>query len=175
MRNLIVCLTVMLLVTPQLLCGQSRKDPLKEDEIDQIREFADQPPERIKLYSKFIEQRTSGIKELTENRRVADRNIKLRNLLEEFTRLVDELQDNLDEYDRQHADLRKPLKDLVEASVKWMVIINASPDDSSYDLSRKTAIEAAKSVNDSAKEILAAEEQYFLTHKPDKSYEKKKE
>ncbi len=175
MRNVIVCLTVILFVTPQLFCGQSHqnKDPLNEDEIEQIREFADRPPERIKLYSKFIQERVDGIKQLTDDHRAADRNTKIHNLLDQFTRLSDELQDNLDEYDRQHADLRKTLKDLLESSAKWMVTVNGSPAEGSYDISRKTAIEAAQSIHDSTKEILTSEEQYFATHKPDKAFEKK--
>jgi hypothetical protein len=172
MRNITVCLTVILLVTP-IICGQSRKDPLNDDEIDQIREYADRPPERLKLYIKFIEQRATSIKQLTDNHRAADRDLKIGNLLEEFTHLVDELQDNLDEYQRQHADLRKTLKDLIPTGGKWLEIVNASPTEGSYDLSRKTAIEAAATLNDSAKDMLTSEEKYFVSHKPDKSYEKK--
>lgn len=172
MRKVIACLVVTLLVTP-LLCGQSKKDPLKEDEIDQIREYADRPPDRIKLYIKFVEERTSTIKQLTDDRRAADRSIRIRNLLDEFTHINDELQDNLDEYHRQHADLRKTLKDLVPASEKWVEIIKNVPADNSYDFNRKTAMDSAATLNSSAKDMLSFEEKYFITHKPDKEYQKR--
>jgi DNA gyrase/topoisomerase IV subunit A len=172
MRILMVWLTAILLVTP-IICGQSRKDPLNDDEIDEIREYADRPPERLKLYIKFIEERAAGIKELTVDQRAANRDVKIQNLLEQFTRLVDELEDNLDEYDRQHADLRKTLKDLIPTGGKWLEIVNSCPAYDSYDLSRKTAIETAQSLNDSTKDLLTSEEKYFVSHKAEKSYEKK--
>ncbi len=37
----------------------------------------------------------------------------MHNLLDEFTRLSDDLQDNMDNFDEQHADLRKVLKEIV--------------------------------------------------------------
>lgn len=172
MRNIIVWLIGIVLVTP-LLYGQTRKDPLKEDEIDQIREYADRPPERIKLYVKFIEQRTATIKQLTDDPRAADRSHKILNMLDEFTHISDELQDNLDEYHRQHADLRKTLKSLIPDSEKWIAIIKAAPPDGNYDLDRKAALDSAQSLNDSAKDMLNYEEKYFVIHKPDKEYEKK--
>lgn len=173
MRKGIVCLIVLLLGVPLVLGAQSRKDPLNEDEIDQIREYADRPPERVKLYMKFIEQRATALKELNENRRAADRTIKIRNRLDEITRLLDELQDNLDEYEQIHADLRKVLKELIPASDKWLEIITATASDPSYDFGKKTALEAAKTTNDAVKDMLPKEEAYFAAHKKDKDADKR--
>lgn len=159
-----------------LLCGipasssaQAKGDPLSDAEVDQVREVADQPIERVKLYMKFIQQRTDAIQEMVGDTRIQNKPPKLHNLLDEYTRLVDELQDNLDSYDETHSDIRKALKDLVPASQKWLEIINKPPPDQSYDFSRKTAIEAGESLVEQAKKLQADQIKWFAEHKKDKN------
>ena len=145
--------------------GQQNKDPLSEAESDQIAEARDQPVQRIKLYQKFIEQRIAAIKDIGANPKAADRKAELRARFEEFTRLSDELQDNLDTFDDAHADIRKALKDLVPASAKWPDILKQAADDPVYDFSRKTALDAAESASDEAKKLLESQTKYFAEHK----------
>ena len=145
--------------------GQQDKDPLTDAESDQIAELRDQPVARIKLYQKFIEQRITAIKDLGPNPKAADRKAELRARYEEFTRLSDELQDNLDTFDEAHADIRKALKDLVPASAKWPEILKQAAPDPTYDFSRKTALDAAESTSDQAKELLQSQTKYFAEHK----------
>jgi hypothetical protein len=147
------------------LHGQQNKDPMDDNEVEQIREARDQPVARIKLYQKFIEQRIAVIKELGANPKAADRKAELRAKFEEFTRLSDELQDNIDTFDDAHADIRKALKELVPASVKWPEILNQAAADPAYDFSRKTALDAAMSTSDQAKKLLDSQTKYFATHK----------
>lgn len=166
MRWRIVLASVLLL--PLLVSQawpQSKKDPLNEDEVDQVREFGDRPNERIKLFAKFIEQRVTAIKQLSTDKKVAYRGAELRAKIEEFTRLVDELQDNLDTYDEQHADVRKALKDLVPEADKWEPVLHLPPPNADYDFARQTAIEAVKSVNDQSKTLQKDQEKYFAEHK----------
>jgi chromosome segregation ATPase len=167
MRRLLLFLSAILFLshlTPQVI-AQSQKDPLNEDEIDQIREFGDRPNERVKLYAKYIEQRVTAIKELSTDKKAQNRSAELRAKIEEFTRLVDELQDNLDTYDGQHADIRKALKDLVPESEKWEPALHLPPSDTNYEFARKTAIEAAQSISDQAKTLQKDQEKYFAEHK----------
>lgn len=145
--------------------AQQNRDPLSEAESDQIAEVRDQPVIRIKLYQKFIEQRIAAIKELGANPKAEDRKAELRARFEEFTRLSDELQDNLDTFDDAHADLRKALKELVPASAKWPDILKQATADPSYDFSRKTALDAAESTSDEAKKLLDSQLKYFAEHK----------
>ena len=144
---------------------QSNKDPLSEQEADQIAEVRDQPVERIKLYQKYIQQRIDAIKDLGANPKAADRKAELRARYEEFTRLSDELQDNLDTFDAAHADIRKALKDLVPATEKWPDVLKAAAPDSTYDFSRKTALDAAESTSDTAKKLFESQKKYFAEHK----------
>ncbi len=152
--------------------AQAKDDPLNEKEVDQVREVADQPIERVKLYMKFIDQRTDAIQELTGDTRVQNRPMKVHNLFEEYTRLVDELQDNLDGYDETHSDVRKALKELVPASEKWLEILNKPPPDQSYDFTRKTAVEAGQSLAEQAKKLQMEQAKWFAEHKKDKDAQK---
>lgn len=159
---------ILLLLSPfcsPLLHGQKDKDPLNDNEVDQLRELRDQPVQRIKLYQKFIEERIAAIKQIGPNPKAEDRKAELRAKLEEFTRLSDELQDNLDTFDDAHADIRKALKDLVPASAKWPDILKQAAPDPSYDFSRETALDAAQSASDQAKQIFESQQKYFAEHK----------
>lgn len=147
------------------LHAQRNKDPLSEQESDQVAELRDQPNERVKLYQKFVQQRIDEIKELGPNPSTDDRKADLKNKYEEFTRLCDELQDNLDTFDEAHADMRKSLKDLVPAVAKWPDVLNQAASDRSYDFARKTALDCAQSINDQAKQVYESQKKYFAEHK----------
>jgi hypothetical protein len=75
------------------------------------------------------------------------------------------LQDNLDTFDSAHADIRKGLKDLVPAAAKWPDTLNQASPDRTYDFSRKTALDAAQSTSDEAKELFEGQKKYFAEHK----------
>ena len=89
----------------------------------------------------------------------------MRARLEEFTRLTDELAENVDTYDGDHADIRKALRPVVESSQKWTPVLKAPVPDHTYDFSRETALLAAQSMIEQAQKTLAAEETYFAAHK----------
>lgn len=163
----IACLLIFLVAAGGAvrLAAQDNQDPLSEDEIQAIRDNAIHPNERIKLYMKFIEERLTSIRDLVGNADAAHRKAQIRDKLEEFTHLCDELQDNLDTYDSAHADIRKALKELVAASAKWPEEIKAAGTDPSYDFSAKTAQEAAQSAADEAKQLAIEQEAYFEAHK----------
>jgi hypothetical protein len=148
--------------------AQRSADPLNEDEVDQIRELRDNPNERIKLYMKFIDERISDIKQLSSEPNVNNRPAQLRGKLEEFTRLADELQDNLDTFDAAHADIRKALKDLVPDTAKWPDVLNKPVPEASYDFARKTALECAQSTIDQTKKMMEDQEKYFADHKDER-------
>jgi hypothetical protein len=150
------------------LRAQDQNDPLSEDEIQQIRDNKTNPNERVKLYIKFIDQRLDAIKDLSGKGKSEAERAEVRAKLEEFTRLCDELQDNLDTYDSAHADIRKALKDLVADTAKWPQALNAAGSDPSYDFSHKTALEAAQSATDEARQMSISQDVYFQTHKDER-------
>ncbi len=151
-----------------LACGvhaQQHGDPLSEAQADQVREYGDRPNERIKLYLKFVEERVTSIRELSVDSHENNRPAELRAKYEEFTRLTDELADNLDSYASAHADVRKALKGVLEACPKWPDVLRKAPVDPAYEFVRRTAVDAATSSMDDAKRLLAEQETYFAAHK----------
>src|SRR5664279_5686598 len=152
-------LLIFLVFTP--VWAQTQKDPRTEAESEDLREYADQPPVRVKLYLKYIDQRTTEIHQLGHDAKTSGQDDRVRTLIEEFTRLVDELQDNLDVYSTTHSDVRKILKEVIENSGKWTTILQEPPADKVYDFPRKTALDASQSVNEEAKKMLAEQDKYF--------------
>jgi hypothetical protein len=151
------------------LHAQRSKDPLTPQQEEQIREASDQPDERVKLYIKFIEDRTDLIHQTVRRASNQHPGIDIHNAMQDFTRLVDELQDNLDAYDQQHMDVRKSLKYLLERTTKWSAILNEPPSSPEYDFARKTALDGVGSTNQAATELLKSQEEYFAKHKTPKN------
>lgn len=146
------------------LHAQDQNDPLTDEEVQQIRDNKTNPNERVKLYIKFLDERLDALKQLAGSQG-NDWSAQVRDKLEEFTRLSDELQDNLDTYDSAHADIRKSLKDLVADTAKWPAVLNALPSNRNYEFSQKTALEAAQSATDEAKQLSIEQDAFFDAHK----------
>lgn len=152
-------------VAPRLHAQEDQNDPLTPDEVQQIRDNAIHPDERIKLYMKFIDQRVDALRQLIENPGTRDRNAQIHDKLDEFVHLCDEIQDNLDSYDSAHADIRKSLKQLVADSAKWPSVLQALPQNRDYEFTQKMALEAAQSAQDEAKHLSVEQDVYFDIHK----------
>jgi predicted nucleic acid-binding Zn-ribbon protein len=145
---------------------------LSEAEIEEIRENGVFPDLRIKSYTKFVEQRAMHIKSLTGRPKSAQRVLQLDSGLQDLTALMDELGSNLDQYSDRHADLRKSLKELSEASSRWVKILRSLPGESGFDVSRKEAIESGEELADQASRLLKEQTEYFATHKEEKGQER---
>jgi hypothetical protein len=148
--------------------AQNTSDPLTEDEVQQIRDNKTNPNERIKLYIKFIDQRLDALKDLAGKGKSPHEKTDIHDKLEEFTRLCDELQDNLDTYNEAHADVRKSLKDLVTDTGRWPQQLQAVGSDPLFDFSQKTALEAAKSAAEQAHQLSLEQDVYFDAHKKER-------
>jgi ABC-type transporter Mla subunit MlaD len=154
---------MVLAITP--LFAQSKKDPLTEQQIEDVREAGDQPVQRIKLFVGYVEERVNGIHSLSTEVGAQNRAVRMHNLLDEFTRLSDDLEDNMDNFNDQHEDLRKVLKEVVDKSGQWNTVLNQPPLSNQYDFVRKSALEANQSVHDAAVQMIADEEKYFAEKK----------
>jgi hypothetical protein len=138
----------LLVLTP--LWAQSKKDPLTEQQIEEVREAGDDPPVRIKLYVGYLEERITDIHKLNADHIAQNKTVRLHNLFDEFTRLSDELQDNMDAFDQQHADLRKMLKEIVEKTAQWTTVMNEPVPNTGYDFARKSALDSNQTAHDTA-------------------------
>lgn len=171
--GLLLALAAVCLAPQGLAFGQWQSAPLTDQQVDQLRDSAGNPPQRVKLYLGFIAERTSEIHRLSEADKAQSSDAqqqdpRMHNLYEEFTRISDELEDNLDSFAQQHADMRKILKTVVEESEKWPAVLNEPKADSEDDFVRKTALAAVESVHEDAKQILEDQEKYFSQHKTGK-------
>jgi hypothetical protein len=173
-KSFSVALTLLLLLTVgRTLSAQShRTASLTEAEIELVREASVFPEERIKLYTKFLDERADKIKSLTGRPRSAQRVLKLDDVLQDFTALMDETGSNLDQYSDRHSDIRKALKPLTEATPRWLNILRVLPGESGFDLARKEAIESGEELADQATRLLHEQEEYFATHKDEKNQER---
>src|SRR5215472_3630151 len=117
---------VLLLLLIVTIASARRRDPLTEAEADQIRQAALEPYKRLQLYIKFTGARLDAIEQLRADPRQADgRGRKIHDLLEDFTALMDEINDNLDQYQGRplskddRKDFRKGLKEMITACDSW--------------------------------------------------------
>jgi len=164
MRTLCVSTLILFLVFPLAIQGQKR-EPLTQAQADQIADAGGSPPDRIKLYVKFLDERAEVIRGLTNRAASAARSRRLDDELQTFTALMDELASNLDEYGGRKADLRPALKPLTEATPRWLNILRALAGDSGFAISRKEAIESGEDLDDQAKRLLEEQTTYFNAHK----------
>jgi hypothetical protein len=115
-----------LLLLLALSAAARRRDPLTEAEADQLREVAMEPYKRIKLMIKFTEARLVAIDQIrVDPKLAAGRGKQIHDLLEDFTSLMDEINDNLDQYEGRPLDkdavkqYHKGLKELIEADERF--------------------------------------------------------
>src|SRR5215472_1723648 len=117
-----------LLLLLALPAAAKKRDPLTEAEADQLREVAMEPYKRIKLMIKFSEARLVAIDQIrVDPKLAADRGKQIHDLLEDFTSIMDEINDNLDQYEGRPLDkdsvkqYHKGLKELIEADARFDV------------------------------------------------------
>lgn len=163
---------LLVLSTATSLAQGPRTARLTEKEIEDVREAAVFPTERVHLYTEFLNQRAAKIKDLGSRPKSSQRVLKLDDALQDFTALMDEMASNLDQYTDRHSDIRKALKPLNEDAPHWITILRALPGEPGFELSRKEAIESGEELVDQAKRLLTEQEAYFLAHKDEKGQER---
>lgn len=108
--------------------AQSRHDVLTQPEIAQLRETAQDPLERLKLYIKFARARLASLEQAHADPKLADRAQQIHDRLQEFLSVYDELNDNVDTFADRKADMRKPLKHVIEADTEFQAKLRAFRD-----------------------------------------------
>jgi hypothetical protein len=168
----LVSFSLILALPLSLTAQKEKRQPLTESQIDQIREAGIDPSARIALYTKFLNEHADVIKSLTNRGKSPARSKHLDDELLDFTALLDELADNLEQYADRKADLRPALKPLNEAAPKWLGILRALAGEPLFDEARKEAIESGEDLADQAKRTLSEQTEYFNLHKDEKGQER---
>ncbi len=108
--------TIVLLLACTLAAAQRTHDPLTTREVEQLREAAQDPERRIDLLLEYTTDRLLAVERLHKLEAPSDRDVEtLASLLDDMATLVDELDDNLDMYDKHGEDLRRALRKVIAA------------------------------------------------------------
>ena len=116
-RELFPILLALMMLSP----AWARRDPLNNLEIDQLREAAQEPNDRLKLIVKFARARLESLEQARTdpNLKADERADRIHELIEDFTTIYDELGDNLDMYSDQKADFRKAMHVVIEGDSEF--------------------------------------------------------
>lgn len=155
------------------------RDPLNEKEVDQLREAAIEPEKRLKLYVEFTRARITAIDQLRSDTKLTsrDRGERMHDLLEDIASLIDEIDDNVENYDERSADLRKPLKDVVQLDSELQLKLRewkAAADDpknasaSDYNFALQDANDSVNSSAESTRKVLEEQNVKFANAKKKK-------
>ena len=96
-----------------------QRDALNEKETDELREVAQDPLKRFKLLIKFATERLDTVERVKDEPKTPDRGKKIHDALGDFRQIIDELDDNIDDYSEKQQDLRKPLSEVVSAETSF--------------------------------------------------------
>jgi hypothetical protein len=108
--------------------AQKHPDPLNQLEIDQLRDTAQDPLERLKLYVGFARARLQTLDQARSDPKVADRGAETHDRLQDFLDIFDELNDNVDTFADRKEDLRKALKVVIEGDSEFQSKLRALKD-----------------------------------------------
>ncbi len=164
--SLFLALAVATLILP--LHAQKDESALSDGEIEQLRDSAYFPNDRVMVFIKLLDSRVKRIQETNTGPRHPGREQDTHDLLEQFTSIADELDDNLDDYGPHRRDVRKALPKLIEATERWATAVKSPPENETYNVSRKLALEAIRDIRESATQLLEDQKTWFAAHPPTK-------
>ena len=149
--------------------AQRRRDPLNPVEQDQLRDAAQDPSERLKLYILFSRARLTALDQTRNDPKVTNRAQQTRDRLQDFLDVYDELNDNIDTFVERKADLRKPLKAIIEADTEFQARLralkssaDANKDEAKqYDFLLTSLLETIDSGVQDHRQLLGEEEETF--------------
>jgi hypothetical protein len=121
---------VLLVLTVTLGCvavafAQRHHDPLSPNEIDQLRDTAQEPDLRLKLYVTFARTRLDAIEQSQHDPKVTNHADATREHLQSFVDVYDELNDNVETFNERRLDIRKPLKSIIDADTEFQSKLRA--------------------------------------------------
>ncbi len=163
-RSLTLCAMILAALVSR---AQHRNDPLTPQEIDQIRDSSWEPQQRLTLYVKFARARLEALEQLRNDPKVKDRAQQTHDKLDDFARIYDELNDNIDTYVERRDDIRKPLKTIIGADTEFQAKLRAlkdatgvTPDEArEYEFVLSSALETVDTSADDHRKLLADQEE----------------
>lgn len=164
-----IAVTALLVAACLPSTAQRRQEPLTDKEVETIREEAMEPARRVAAFQKIIDDRIDRIRELTGKKYEAGKVDDLHDWFQQVADIAGELEENLETYQKDHADLRKILPKLSEAAQRWKSVLNQPEPNDRYDLVRKFAVDSVDDVQQTADDLLPEQIKYFKEHPPNKN------
>lgn len=157
---------LVLLIAPVVSVAQRHRDPLTQEEINQVRDTSWEPKLRLPLYLDFARTRLQKLEEMRNDPKTKDRAKQTHDLLDDFQLLYDELNDNIDTYVERRDDIRKPLKLIIDADTEFQAKLRALKDATGvsaneaqqYEFVLTNAIETVDSSTDDHRKLLSDQE-----------------
>ena len=156
--------------------AQRRHDPLNPPEIDQLRDAAQDPEIRLKLYVTFARARLDALDKARAGAKPAHRGQEIHDCLQDFLDVYDELNDNIDTFVDRKADLRKSLKNILEADTEFQAKLRALKESAAatpaeakdYNLLLANTIDTVDSSAQDHRQLLEEQEEAAKHKKPAK-------
>jgi len=144
-----------------------RRDVLTPAEIDQLRDTAQEPDLRLKLYLKFSRQRLDAADQARTDPKITNHGEEIHERLQDFLDLYDELNENIDTYADRKADIRKVLKTIIEGDTEFQAKLRAlrdasatKPDDAKqYEFILTNALETLDASVEDHRQLLSEQEE----------------
>ena len=167
LRKLAVLALFALSLVPSLH-AQERDSSLSDADVEKIREAAPLFEERVRIFAGILDERIKAILALSNGRRKPGRDEDVHDLMEQFTAIANDFEDNLDDYRRRHRDLRKVLPKVLAATDRWQSGLKTPSENQVYEVSRKLALEAVTDLHEDLAKLIDEQKAYFLAHPPGK-------
>ena len=162
-----------LLLLGPLLCSaaagpapaQAKEDVLSQREVDDLRDAAFVPLDRLRVFEQILDDRQRQIVTLLSRRRShTDFAGDAHDLLDQFGGITDELNDNLDEWNHQHRDIRKGLPKLLTEIDHWSATLHTLPEADAYNVVRRIAVDNLADSHEIVTTLQSDLDTYFKLH-----------
>jgi hypothetical protein len=168
-----VGIAILLLITTTAVAQGHKRDPLSDLEIDKIRDAAQTPDVRLKLYVEFARARLDKLQQVHSDPKATDRDVQTHDALQDFLDIYDELDDNVDTFADRGDDIRKPLKPVIEADTEFgsklrafkASLASSREEAAKYDFLIGSALEAVDAGAKDHRDLLAEQEETFKNKK----------
>ena len=185
LRIVVYALVVCVCAGPFLAATAQEREPLNDNEIGELREAAQEPLKRLRLYVSFSGSRLLDIDNLQDKKNVSDRGQQIHDLLQDFSTLIDEMDDNIDEYAKRGQDMRKALPEVITAETDYQTrlrtlqqtVMNdpkAAQEYRAYNFALEDAMESVRGSLEDAQKALADQTEQFKELEEKQKQEKKK-
>jgi len=175
-----ILVPILLLVPFSAIAQHQKRDPLSDLEVDKLRDAAQTPDVRLKLYIEFARTRLDHLQQAKADTKATDRAQQMQDALQDFIDIYDELNDNVDTFADRDDDLRKALKPVIEADTEFgsklrafkTSLASSREEFAKYDYLVGTALQA---IDDSAKDHrdLLAEQEVKFKNKKEKPHKER--